>query len=62
MVSLWSPVGHYDYQYSYKYEGKDGVLDPKYTQSVTYYYDSMSSTELYSVDQDLLKEYIKRQM
>ncbi|KAM9451357.1 la-related protein 1 isoform 2-T2 [Clarias gariepinus] len=54
--------GHYDYQYGFKYEGKDGVYDPKYTQSVTYYYDNMSSAELYTVDQDLLKEYIKRQI
>lgn len=61
-MSVSSPAGHYDYQYGYKYEGKDGAYDPKYAQSVTYYYDSVSSTELYSVDQDLLKEYIKRQM
>uniref|UniRef100_A0A673LGW2 La-related protein 1-like n=1 Tax=Sinocyclocheilus rhinocerous TaxID=307959 RepID=A0A673LGW2_9TELE len=30
--------------------------------TVTYYYDNMSSAELYAVDQDLLKDYIKRQI
>lgn len=30
--------------------------------NITYYFDNVSSTELYSVDQELLKDYIKRQM
>lgn len=55
--------GHYDYHYGYKnYEGKDGAYGPKFNSSVTYYYDNMSSQDLYSVDQNLLKDYIKRQM
>lgn len=29
---------------------------------MTYYYDNMSSNDLYSVDHDVLKDYIKRQM
>ncbi|KAK2093508.1 La ribonucleoprotein domain member 1 [Saguinus oedipus] len=30
--------------------------------NITYYFDNVSSTELYSVDQELLKDYIKRQI
>uniref|UniRef100_A0A4W4E729 HTH La-type RNA-binding domain-containing protein n=1 Tax=Electrophorus electricus TaxID=8005 RepID=A0A4W4E729_ELEEL len=44
------------------FDGKDGVYGQKFNSAVTYYYDSVSSTELYSVDQDLLKDYIKRQI
>uniref|UniRef100_A0A3Q2R0W0 La ribonucleoprotein 1, translational regulator n=1 Tax=Fundulus heteroclitus TaxID=8078 RepID=A0A3Q2R0W0_FUNHE len=54
---------HYDYHYGYKsYDAKDGSYGQKFSNSVTYYYDNMSSSELYSVDQDLLKDYIKRQI
>ncbi|KAG7232253.1 hypothetical protein INR49_009537 [Caranx melampygus] len=41
---------------------KDGPYGQKFSNSVTYYYDNMSSNDLYSVDQDLLKDYIKRQI
>lgn len=41
---------------------KDGPYGQKFGNTVTYYYDNMSSNDLYSVDQDLLKDYIKRQM
>uniref|UniRef100_A0A8C1YGA7 La ribonucleoprotein 1, translational regulator n=1 Tax=Cyprinus carpio TaxID=7962 RepID=A0A8C1YGA7_CYPCA len=44
------------------YEGKDGACGQKFNSKVTYYYDNMSSAELYAVDQDLLKDYIKRQI
>uniref|UniRef100_A0A8C9VX77 La ribonucleoprotein 1, translational regulator n=1 Tax=Scleropages formosus TaxID=113540 RepID=A0A8C9VX77_SCLFO len=48
---------------SYKaYDGKDGAYGHKYNSMVTYYYDNMSSAELFSVDPDLLKDYIKRQI
>uniref|UniRef100_A0A8C2PQZ3 La ribonucleoprotein 1, translational regulator n=1 Tax=Cyprinus carpio TaxID=7962 RepID=A0A8C2PQZ3_CYPCA len=54
---------HYDYYYGYKgSDGKDGACGQKFNSTVTYYYDSMSSAELYAVDQDLLKDYIKRQI
>ena len=57
------PAGHYDHHYGYKaYEGKDGAYGQKFNSTVTYYYDNMSSNELYTVDHDLLKDYIKRQM
>ncbi|KAF0038423.1 hypothetical protein F2P81_008907 [Scophthalmus maximus] len=55
--------GHYDYHYSYKsYDMKEGAFGQKFGNSVTYYYDNMSSNDLYSVDQGLLKDYIKRQI
>uniref|UniRef100_A0A672YW15 HTH La-type RNA-binding domain-containing protein n=1 Tax=Sphaeramia orbicularis TaxID=375764 RepID=A0A672YW15_9TELE len=54
---------HYDYHYGYKsYDVKDGPYGQKFGNSVTYYYDNMSSNDLYSVDHDLLKDYIKRQI
>uniref|UniRef100_A0AAY4EGW5 HTH La-type RNA-binding domain-containing protein n=1 Tax=Denticeps clupeoides TaxID=299321 RepID=A0AAY4EGW5_9TELE len=54
--------GHFDYHYGYKaYDGKDGAYS-KFNSNITYYYDNLSSSELYSVDQDLLKDYIKRQI
>ncbi|XP_075458268.1 la-related protein 1 isoform X1 [Ascaphus truei] len=54
---------HFDAPYGYrKFEGSDGSRGPKYPSNITYYYDNMSSSELYSVDQELLKDYIKRQI
>ncbi|KAJ0061927.1 hypothetical protein NL108_014507, partial [Boleophthalmus pectinirostris] len=54
---------HYEYHYGYKsYDVKDAAYGQKFGNSVTYYYDNMSSNDLYSVDQDLLKDYIKRQI
>lgn len=59
----WVPTAHFDYQYGYrKFDGSDGSRAQKYTSNITYYFDNISSTELYSVDQELLKDYIKRQM
>lgn len=56
-------IGHYEYHYGYKsYDMKDGSFSQKFGNTVTYYYDNMSSSDLYSADQDLLKDYIKRQM
>lgn len=56
-------AAHFDYQYGFrKFDGSDGSRAQKYTSNITYYFDNISSTELYSVDQELLKDYIKRQM
>lgn len=65
-VSEYAPppsfLGHYDYHYGYKaYDPKDGAYGHKFG-TVTYYYDNLSSNDLYTVDQELLKDYIKRQM
>lgn len=62
-LSVSALSGHFDYSYGYKsYDMKDGPYGQKFSNTVTYYYDNMSSNDLYSVDQDLLKDYIKRQM
>ncbi|XP_009448301.1 la-related protein 1 isoform X4 [Pan troglodytes] len=54
---------HFDYQFGYrKFDGVEGPRTPKYMNNITYYFDNVSSTELYSVDQELLKDYIKRQI
>uniref|UniRef100_A0A1D5QA34 La ribonucleoprotein 1, translational regulator n=1 Tax=Macaca mulatta TaxID=9544 RepID=A0A1D5QA34_MACMU len=54
---------HFDYQFGYrKFDGVEGPRMPKYMNNITYYFDNVSSTELYSVDQELLKDYIKRQI
>ena len=58
-----SPVAHFDYQFGYrKFDGTEGSRTPKYMNNITYYFDNVSSTEIYSVDQELLKDYIKRQI
>ncbi|XP_023675332.2 la-related protein 1-like [Paramormyrops kingsleyae] len=45
------------------YDGKDGYCQKqKFNSTVTYYYDNMSSSDLYSVDQEHLKDYVKRQI
>ncbi|XP_012585447.1 PREDICTED: la-related protein 1 [Condylura cristata] len=57
------PAAHFDYQFGYrKFDGAEGPRTPKYMNNITYYFDNVSSTELYSVDQELLKDYIKRQI
>ncbi|KAM9253818.1 la-related protein 1 isoform 4-T4 [Dugong dugon] len=54
---------HFDYQFGYrKFDAAEGPRIPKYMNNITYYFDNVSSTELYSVDQELLKDYIKRQI
>ncbi|PNI72116.1 LARP1 isoform 10, partial [Pan troglodytes] len=56
-------AAHFDYQFGYrKFDGVEGPRTPKYMNNITYYFDNVSSTELYSVDQELLKDYIKRQI
>lgn len=63
LMALISPAAHFDYQFGYrKFDGTEGPRTPKYMNNITYYFDNVSSTELYSVDQELLKDYIKRQM
>ncbi|XP_013979396.2 la-related protein 1 isoform X3 [Salmo salar] len=55
--------GHSDYHYGFKaYNGKDGAYGQKFGAPVTYYYNNMSSNDLYTVDQGLLKDYVKRQI
>lgn len=63
LMVLVPPIAHFDYQFGYrKFDGAEGPRTPKYMNNITYYFDNVSSAELYSVDQELLKDYIKRQM
>lgn len=63
LMMLISTVAHFDYQFGYrKFDGTEGPRTPKYMNNITYYFDNLSSTEIYNVDQELLKDYIKRQM
>lgn len=54
---------NYDYPYGYKhsYETSDQYI-PEYNTNMMYYYDDGSGAQMYTVDETLLKEYIKRQM
>ncbi|TRY58106.1 hypothetical protein DNTS_027566 [Danionella cerebrum] len=55
--------GHFDFYSGFKrFDGKEGAFNQKYNSTVTYYYDNTSSAEVYSLDQKLLRDYIRRQI
>ncbi|EHB02682.1 Olfactory receptor 5V1 [Heterocephalus glaber] len=64
LVNTPSGAGtHFDFQFGYrKCDDTEEPRTPKYMNNITYYFDRISSTELYSVDQELLKDYIKCQI
>lgn len=56
-----------NFEYSVGYqelygEGTDEIFQPELNASVMYYYDGGTGVQMYSVDEALLKEYIKHQM
>lgn len=56
-----------NYEYSYGHqelygERTDQAFQPELNTSMMYYYDDGTGVQMYSVDETLLKEYIKRQM
>lgn len=56
-----------NFEYSVGYqelygEGTDQVFQPEFNASVMYYYGDGTGVQMYSVDEALLKEYIKHQM
>lgn len=56
-----------NFEYSVGYqelygEGTDQVFQPELNASVMYYYGDGTGVQMYSVDEALLKEYIKHQM
>uniref|UniRef100_A0A8C9WP74 La ribonucleoprotein 1, translational regulator n=1 Tax=Scleropages formosus TaxID=113540 RepID=A0A8C9WP74_SCLFO len=62
-LNIFLLLGHYEYPYGFNpYDGKGGIYSQRFNNTVTYYYDNMSNTDLYTVDQELLKDYIKRQI
>lgn len=56
-----------NFEYSVGYqelygEGTDPVFQPELSASMMYYYGDGTGVQMYSVDEALLKEYIKHQM
>lgn len=56
-----------NFEYSVGYqelygEGTDQLFQPELNASVMYYYGDGTGMQMYSVDETLLKEYIKHQM
>lgn len=59
------PEVNHDYSYGYREqynERTDQPFQPDLNTSMMYYYDDGTGMQVYSVDETLLKEYIKRQM
>lgn len=57
--------GNFDYSVGYQElygEITDQAFQPELNSSMMYYYDDGTGVQMYSVDEVLLKEYIKRQM
>lgn len=56
-------VEYYSTGYQELYgERTDQAFQPELNASMMYYYDDGTGVQMYSVDETLLKEYIKRQM
>lgn len=61
IVSLIS--GRYDYSHSYRDSYPDGSTVPaEFGANMVYYYDDGNRVQMYTIEENLLKEYIKRQM
>ncbi|XP_015200376.1 la-related protein 1B isoform X3 [Lepisosteus oculatus] len=59
------PHMHYDYPYGYRepyMEASDVQYQGEYSTNMMYYYDDGTGVQVYPVDENLLKEYIKRQI
>ncbi len=55
--------GRYDYSHSYRDSFQDGSTVPaEFGNNMVYYYDDGNRVQMYSVEENLLKGYIKRQM
>ena len=57
--------GYYDYSQSFREsQSSDGSVQvpSEFGTNMVYYYDDGSKVQMYTVDEKLLKEYIKRQM
>lgn len=56
---------NFDYSVGYQElygEGIDQMFQPELSPGVIYYYGDATGMQMYSVDEALLKEYIKHQM
>lgn len=57
--------GRYEYSQSFREsQSSDGSVQvpTEFNTSMVYYYDDGNKVQMYTVDEKLLKEYIKRQM
>lgn len=57
--------GYYEYSQSFRdSQSSDGSVQvpSEFGTNMVYYYDDGSKVQMYTVDEKLLKEYIKRQM
>eukprot|EP00066_Takifugu_rubripes_P029253 XP_011618519.1 PREDICTED: la-related protein 1B isoform X1 [Takifugu rubripes] len=56
--------GHYEYSQSFRDAQSDGSAQgsSEFGNNMVYYYDDGSKVQMYTVDEKLLKEYIKRQI
>lgn len=64
-IVLFHAEVNFDYSVGYQElygEGIDQVFQPELNPGVIYYYGDGTGVQMYSVDEALLKEYIKHQM
>lgn len=55
--------GRYDYSHSYRDSYLDRSTVPaEFGTNMIYYYDDGNRVQMYTIEESLLKEYIKRQM
>uniref|UniRef100_A0A8C1ZB93 La ribonucleoprotein 1B n=1 Tax=Cyprinus carpio TaxID=7962 RepID=A0A8C1ZB93_CYPCA len=55
--------GRYDYSHSYRDSYPDGSTVPtEFGTNMVYYYDDGNRVQMYTIEENLLKEYIKRQI
>lgn len=58
------PPGRFDYSHSYRESYADGssTVPPEFGTNMMYFYDDGNRVQMYTIEESLLKEYIKRQM
>uniref|UniRef100_A0AAR2KYA3 HTH La-type RNA-binding domain-containing protein n=1 Tax=Pygocentrus nattereri TaxID=42514 RepID=A0AAR2KYA3_PYGNA len=57
------PLGRYDYSHSYRDSYVDGSSVPQeFGTNMMYFYDDGNRIQMYTIEESLLKEYIKRQI
>ncbi|XP_053488346.1 la-related protein 1B isoform X3 [Ictalurus furcatus] len=55
--------GRFDYSHSYRESYADGAtVPPEYGANMMYFYDDGNRVQMYTIEESLLKEYIKRQI
>uniref|UniRef100_A0A8C2G716 La ribonucleoprotein 1B n=1 Tax=Cyprinus carpio TaxID=7962 RepID=A0A8C2G716_CYPCA len=63
VLTLFFFSGRYDYSHSYRDSYPDGSTVPtEFGTNMVYYYDDGNRVQMYTIEENLLKEYIKRQI